>query len=251
MTYTIAESSGVYLIATGVGIPASYQAEFIVDLSGVKYSGITKSSTNNNNQDMITKNIITNLYAADTVHVTNSHPAFGEVYLQTSISIFSISDSMVTDMVAFSVAREHTFSGFINPVPFDVQLYNDGLHYDQFSHTFFAPSAGVYFFSFSVGLEAGGTANFVLYKNDEPFVTIVRQSVSHTGTDTMSRSIMMNLERDATVHVVNEAGQTARSSTLRETSLCGFKYEPRHGSPVSEALLVKFGLYEFYRNKIC
>ena len=111
-------------------------------------------------------------------------------------------------------------------------LYNAGDHYNDFIHAFIAPSSGVYYFSFSVGLIAGGKANFTLYKDGEPYVNILRESTAHTGTDTIGRSVMMELEEFQTVHIGNPAGYTARSSELKETSFCGFKYEPRHGYQV-------------------
>ena len=147
---------------------------------------------------------------------------------------------MVDEMVAFSVARETTFSGSINPVQFDVTLYNEGFHYDDISHSFIAPSAGVYYFSYSLGLIAGGRARLTLYKNDEPFVNILRESTTHTGTDTIGRSVMMELNEYDTVHIGNPDGYTARSSELKETSFCGFKYEPKHGNQVTHFFHLKF-----------
>ena len=151
-------------------------------------------------------------------------------HLDTSITIFSISNSM-DDMVAFSVARMESSTGYSNPVKFPVSLYNPG-HYDDLRNVFIAPSAGVYYFSFSLGLIAGVKANFVLYINNKSFVNILRESTTHTGTDTIGRSVLMELNEDDTVHIGNPAGYTARSSELQETSFCGFKYEPRHGNQV-------------------
>ena len=140
---------------------------------------------------------------------------------------------MVDDLVAFSVAREESVSGLIYPFPFTTILFLDGKSYDPTIHRFTAPSNGVYFFSFSVGLDAGKTAEFVLYKNFQPFAGIIRRSTTHNGTDTIGRSIMMELEQGDIIYLVNEAGQTARSSAMKETSFSGFKYEPRHRNPVS------------------
>ena len=176
-------------------------------LSGQRYAGIIRSSTAHVYVDSIGRDVITHLYAADTVHVSNGHMVYGAIsQLETSVTIFSISNSMVDEMVAFSVARETTFSGSINPVQFDVTLYNEGFDYDDISHSFIAPSAGVYYFSYSLGLIAGGRARLTLYKNDEPLVNILRESTIHTGTDTIGRSVMMELDEDDTVHIGNPDG---------------------------------------------
>ena len=202
-------------------------------LSGQRYAGITRSSTAHNNVDAIGRDVITPLYAADTVHVSNGHIVWGSSsYLETTVTIFSISNSMVDEMVAFSVARSDSSSGLANPVQFFESVYNVGDHYNDYIHAFIAPSSGVYYFSYSVGLIAGGKANFTLYKDGEPYVNILRESTNHTGTDSIGRSVMMELEEFQTVHIGNPAGYTARSSSLKETSFCGFKYEPKHGNKV-------------------
>ena len=231
--FTVAESLGLYFVGLSVGVNTRTQADYTMVLSGQRYAGITRTSTVSAGIDVIGRDVITPLYAADTVHISNGYSVHGGSHQAfTSITIFSISNSM-DDMVAFSVAREDTLSGSSNPVTFTVSLYNAGYHYDELSHVFTAPSSGVYFFSFSLGLVTGGRANFILYKNDEPFVNILRESTTHTGTDTIGRSVMMELDLFDTVHIANPAGYTARSSELKETSFCGFKYEPKHGNQVN------------------
>ena len=217
-----------------MGVYTRTQGDYTMVLSGQRYAGITRTSSAHNNIDAIGRDAITPLYAADTVHVSNGYRVYGDSrnYIETSVTIFSISNSMVDEMVAFSVARVDSFSGLANPVQFFQSLYNVGEHYNDYIHTFIAPSSGVYYFSYSVGLIAGGKANFTLYKDGEPYVNILRESTTHTGTDTMGRSVMMELEEFQTVHIGNPAGYTARSSSLKETSFCGFKYEPKHGNQV-------------------
>ena len=231
--FTITESQGLYFVGLNVGVSRSTQGDYTMVLSGQRYAGITRSSTAHNYIDAIGRDVITPLYAADTVHVSNGYRVYGYTsYTETSITMFSISNSMVDEMVAFSVVRLDSFHGRANPVQFLESLYNAGDHYNDFIHAFIAPSSGVYYFSFSVGLIAEGTANFTLYKDGEPYVNILRESTTHNGTDTIGRSVMMELEEFQTVHIGNPAGYTARSSSLKETSFCGFKYEPKHGNQV-------------------
>ena len=237
--FTIAESHGLYFVGLNVGVSGRYQADYTMVLSGRRYAGITRSSTSHNNIDAIGREVITPLYAADTVHVSNGYQVYGYIdCLDTSVTIFSISNSMVEEMVAFSVARMDSLSGLANPVQFFESLYNVGEHYNDYIHAFIAPSSGVYYFSYSVGLIAGGKANFTLYKDNEPYVNILRESTTHTGTDSIGRSVMMELEEFQTVHIGNPAGYTARSSELKETSFCGFKYEPKHGNQVGSCCFI-------------
>jgi hypothetical protein len=134
--------------------------------------------------------------------------------------------------VAFSVALNESQTGYMDPLPFTIELVNEGEYYDLETHKFKAPADGIYYFSFSVGMNAEGTANLVLYKNDIPLVNIIRTSTNMTGTDTTSRDIMMTLHEEDTVHLVNEQNWTARSSQYFETSFSEFRYLPE-GNQVS------------------
>ena len=243
--YTIIEARGIYLVGLSAGVYDHSPGDFKLVRSEQSFAGITRTSTFHDQTDTIGRDLITRLYADETVHVLNNHDVLGyNNNFETSISIFSISDSMVNQMVAFSVATHSTTTSIDStaPVQFDEMLYDDGFHYDVLSHEFSAPSAGVYYFSFSVGLIGGGMANFILQKNHEPFATIVRESTSHNGTDTIGRSVMMELAQSDKVNIVNTIGLTARSSELKETSFCGFKYEPKSQDRVSSFLLLKFKL---------
>ena len=220
------------MIGLSVGVPAYTQGDYTMRLSGQMYAGITRTSTAHDNSDMVGRDVITQMFAAETVHISNGYQVRVGDSLDTSITIFSVSETMVHRLVAFSVARHDTLSGSANPLPFDEIIYNSGFYFNTVSNIFTAPSSGVYYFCFSVGLEPRGTARLTLYKNDEPFVNILRESTTHTGTDTIGRSVMMELNEDDTVHIGNPLGYTARSSELKETSFCGFKYEPKHGNQV-------------------
>ena len=233
-SFYIAEAQGLYFVGLTAGTTSGTPVNYTVILSGQHFGGITRTSTAHYDHDQMGHDFLIHMFAAETMHVSSQYAVISySNVLDTSLTIFSLSYRMVDSLVAFSVAREDSLSGSVAPFPFTTYLYLDGLHYDPLSHTLTAPSAGIYFFSFSVGLDAGKTAEFIMYKNLEPFAGIVRRSTTHNGTDTIGRSIMMNLEEGDIIYLVNEAGETARSSTMKETSFSGFKYEPRHGIAVS------------------
>ena len=223
---------GFYWVGLSVATYQKSPREYVLVRSGVPVVGITTRSTNYDHFDTNGREFLVELYTADTLQISTGYPVSSTEHPKTGLTVFALSHLMFDDAVIFSVARDQTFSGHANPVPFNVENVNNGFHYDIFSHTFSAPSAGIYYFTFSVGLVAGGTANFDLHKNDEPFVNIYRTSTRHNGTDTIGRSIMMTLEADDTVHMVNNDNQVVWSSQLFQTSFSGFKYEPRHGNQV-------------------
>ena len=234
-TYTIREASGVYLIGLSVATPVRYG----LVLSGQQHAAITRSAITR--LDTTGMSFIVSMYAADTLHVFSSGAVQGSANnLETSVAIFSLSNVLVSSPVMFSVARQVSLTGSAHPFPFDTLLYNDDLHYNTLSHAFTAPSDGVYFFSFSIGMNARRRSHFVLYLNEEPFVNISRTSTTHRGIETVGRSVMMELEEDDIVYMVNELEETARSSVLKETSFSGFKYEPKSRTPVSITLYYFF-----------
>ena len=183
------------------------------------------------------KDLVARLELGDTLHASTSTGVFSDLYLYPAIGVLSLSEAMdpLEDLVVFSVARNETVSGPLNPMPFDMELVNDERYYDIFSHTFVVPSNGFYWFSFSVGLEASQGTEFTLYKNDQPYINILRASTTHAGIEQISRSVLIELDFLDTVHIVN-GNSTARSSDLLETTFSGFKYQPVHDTPVSITL---------------
>ena len=180
---------------------------FLRNKTGEIVASITRTSTAHPGTDTTSRDFIVGLSVFNSVYVS-SKPA-----------------------VAFSIARDSPTYGFLDPVTFNVQLVNEGSHYGS-SHRFTAPLDGIYYFSISVGLSSGQTANFTLYKNYKPLANIVRLSTVHNGSDTISRSIMTSLKKDDTIHGVNQENRYVWSSSSLETSFSGFLYEPANGYPV-------------------
>ena len=210
-----------------------------MNLSGRRFGGISREATVplQSNCDVISHDFIIPVYAADTLHVSSDwsfHSLSNQ--LDTSLTLFNLKHIMEDETTGFSVARVDSVSGTREPFPFDISLYKGGLHYNRSSHTFTAPSSGIYYFSFSVGLNAHSSAGFTLHKNALPYVNIVRKSTSHNGIDTIGRSVLMRLNQGDRIYMVNEAGQTARSSHMMETSFSGFKYQPVHGNMVCSSI---------------
>ena len=225
---TVLESSGLYFVGLSMSSGAFTST---LHFSQRAEAGITRTSRQS--ADMIGRDAIFQLYAGDTLHVSVDGAVWGtNGGIQSSITVFSISASMSAPTVAFSVAREDTVTGSLNPFPFDKILYNNGFHYNTFQNSFTAPSSGVYYFSFSIGTENLATADFALYKNNEIFSRITSQATNLRGIDTIGRSVMMTLDEEDVIHIGNTVGKTARSTALKETSFSGFKYDPKHGNQV-------------------
>ena len=227
-------AAGLYFVALSVGVDTRTPANYILHKSRRRFGGITRTSDiHKPYQDVISHDFLIPLYASDTLHVSSQYNVISwSDQLDTSLSIFSLTHTMLDETAAFCVASNHTISGYRKPVPFNTYLYNAGRHYNPLNHTYTAPSGGIYYFSFSVGLNAHREAEFVLYKNNKVYVNIIRRSTKHNGTDTIGRAVMMRLHRGDMIFIVNKAGRTARSSSMMETSFSGFRYQPKHGNMV-------------------
>ena len=195
--YTMAAMQGIYLVSWSIGARENTPIAFTLMKSDSPYAGITSTriSSDRKLHDTIGREIMVELTAADHIHVSSGYGTFSSATYYTSLSTFSVTDAMGPFPAVFSVARDQPVTGFTNPVAFNIELANEGFHFDTISHRFSAPSTGTYYFSFSVGLFERSTADFVLYVNEDPFVNIIRSSTVHSGTDTIGRSIMMNLKR--------------------------------------------------------
>ena len=67
------------------------------------------------------------------------------------------------------MARKDDISGTLNPFQFDIILCYKENHFDMSDNHFTAPSVGIYYFSLSVGLFSGGSADFYSFSQlDHP-----------------------------------------------------------------------------------
>ena len=237
-TFTQSSSKGLFWVGLIAGAQGSRPVEYRLIQSGSPIAGITRTSTSHNNYDTLSFEVLTSLNPRETLHVMSETPLFADGERQTGITMFDLSNAMIAhNLVAFSVARNASLSGYTNPVQFNVELFNPGHIYDTASYKFTAPRQGIYYFTFSVGLAAGGTVNFILYRNNAPFVNLYRSQAFHTGYDTMSRSVLIPLQANDKVFMVNNHNQMAWSTTQRmQTRFSGFKYEPRHGTKVKSVI---------------
>ena len=233
-SFIMSASQGIFFVAMTAGSYAYKPLDFLLQKSSHPFASCGDSHIAIAHYEVTVNDIILKLSSAETLHFSSSSGYISTWQLQTSIGIFNIPGQIMSsdgDPVVFSVARNSSLSNTMNPVPFNKILVNDYSHYDVSSNKFTTPSSGIYFFTFSVGVEAFMPVKLVLYVNDVPFTSIIRESTSHNGTDVIGRSIMMLLEMSDTVHVAKEDSENWYSDQLK-TSFTGFKYEPAVGNKV-------------------
>ena len=229
--FTLTAVTSLYFISLNVGVSGGIPIKYSLRNKTGEIARITRTSTAHPGPDTTSHNLIVGLSAPDSLYVSSGYQTYSNRYYHTSLSLFSICGSMKEPPVAFSVARDSPTYGFLDPVTFNVQIVKEGFYYDR-SHRFTAPLDGIYYFSISVGLSSGRTANLILNINNKPLANIVRLSTAHNGSDTLSRSIMTSLRKGDTIHVVNQKNRDVWSSSSLETRFSGFLYEPANGYSV-------------------
>ena len=225
---------GVFYVAMDVGVLNGKALNFVLQKSNKPLASCSHTYTVSSNTDSTGRDIILTVNESETLHFTSSTGLFSNSDVYTNIAIFNIAELMSSDNNAgvFSVARNSMLS--CDTVTFNQILFNDNSHFNISTNKFTAPSSGIYFFTLSVGVTGPFPVEFMLYVNDVPFTSIIRESTARTGTDVIGRSIMMNLNKSDTVHIGNKRNTLVYSSQLLETSFAGFKYEPVHQNKVSD-----------------
>ena len=231
--FTMTETSGIFYVALNAVNINNKPLDFVLQKSNQPFASCGHTFTISSNLFSTGRDLILSLGPSETLHCTSSTGYFTNTLGYVSIGIFNIAELMSSDdLVIFSVVRNSPLLEAANPLTFDQILVNDNSHYDVSSKKFTAPSSGIYFFTFSIGIPASAgesEVELVLYLNNEPFTSIIHQPI---GIDVIGRSIMISLDQLDTVHVVNKENSVAYSSQLLETSFAGFKYEPAHGNKV-------------------
>ena len=235
--FTMKAEQGVFYVAMDASVIAGEPLNFVLMKSNQPFATCSHTYTVSGVTDSTGRDIILRINEWETLHFTSSTGLYSNSWgTFINIAIFNIADLMSSDNdpVVFSVARNSMLEGNVNLVPFNQILFNHNSHYDVSTNKFTAPSSGIYFFTMSVGVTGGLPVEFMLYVNDVPFTSIIRESTARTGTDVIGRSIMMNLNKLDTVHIGNKRNTLVYSSELLETSFAGFKYEPVQHNKVSE-----------------
>ena len=237
--FTMKKTEGIFYVGMDVGVLYKKPLDFVLQKSNQPFASCGHTYNSQLLDDTTGRDIVLRVNSMETLHFSSSTGISGNLFGKSNIGIFNIAELVSGDNgpALFSVASDAITNGAVDPVIFNQILVNDYSQYDVSSGKFTAPSSGIYYFTLSVGAAAQSPVEFMLYVNDVPFTSIIRESTAHAGTDVIGRSIMMYLNEADTVHIVNSEGKVAWSSELLETSFAGFKYDPAYGNKVSKKVM--------------
>ncbi len=144
---------------------------------------------------------------------------------------------MLVSGVVFSVARVTPVEGFLNPVPFQQVIVNEGGAFDESTNTLSIPSEGYYFFHLSAGADAASRINYNIFTSGKQ-ADIFRYSTAHNGTDMTSRDVIWHMSAGAQVRMVNEAEYSLYSDADRQTSWSGIDLTAHLNPDTFQAIFV-------------
>ena len=133
------------------------------------------------------------------------------------------------------VGLEGEIIGPADPVPFNVSRTNLGQHWNEATNSFQTSARSLYYVSMAAGPLANRPVDYVLTRNNEPIIRIMRGSTAHTGTiDTTSRDMILDISQGQELRLAsrgNDSGLGGEMGHL-ETSLCVFDIRHAMAAPV-------------------
>ena len=219
-TFT-SSTDGIFYMALSAGsLSRNIGIDYNIIIAGSPFASCSRAYGNSWVHETTARDIMVRLKPKESVHMSTMTGVAD--FKATSLGLFSVTDVMEDDLVAFSVSRDSGITGHADPLPLPVISLNEGAAYDVSGHCFIAPSTGIYFFSVSVGARAQQPTYIIVSKNRQKFVDLRRDSTVHNGNEVIARSVMMTLNQGDTVHLSNAENSITWSSALKETSFNGF-----------------------------
>ena len=232
--YTVPQS-GIYLTHFSAGVPPFSQA--LVTLQGSTNSpGIIKTEDGYNGEMMVSRDDIQWWSKGQQIYLSSNYTLTSDGMFQTSWSGVRL-DNIMAPVEAFCLARKSDMSSTTwSPLPFTNTMLTVGNALAACNHQFVAPTNGVYFISFSVGIEVyssssqvtvylrvGGSYRSMLYV-DDPLTFAYDKDIS-------SNSALLSLNTGTMVDLYFASGTTYDhySDSNYQTSLSRFLYAPVHG----------------------
>lgn len=221
--------------------------QYVVPVSGPYVLAITASPLSNSTFAITLysgSSLITTLYMYDTTHndvdtlgttalvnlnqddrITTSlslGPLYSDIRYTTSFQGFLYAPTGIIPL-SWSVANEQTYTGLVDPVPFDVVFINQGNGWDIVDNRYRVRDAGVFYIQMTAGLAAGYPTRMELLLNGSPQSSIYRQSNVHNGVDTRTRAMILRLVTDDELRIRLPAGNRLYSNANRVTKFSGFR----------------------------
>ena len=188
-----ARTNGAYFFSLSAGIIDGRRTTYSLssELNYIEQVSILRQADDDNGDDTTSRDVIMYLNPNDDFVVTSEGSlASTSDGLETSFGGFSLHDILRSPYTAFSVARDTAYSLAGSTILFTVENVNEGRFFNLNSGVFTVQETGLYFFSFSIGIDGSDTTQRVkvqLRVDGQNRAEILRDHADYIGYDTLSR----------------------------------------------------------------
>ena len=133
------------------------------------------------------------------------------------------------------VGLDGAIIGPADPVPCNVAKTNLGQHWNKATNSFQTSASSLYYVSMAAGSLANRPVDYVLTRNNEPVIRIMRGSTTHTGMiDTTSRDMILDIRQGQELRLVSRGNSSGLGGEMGhlETSLCVFDLRHAMAAPL-------------------
>jgi hypothetical protein len=236
-TYTV-QSPGVYFIHMSAGVPPYQRLNYFLQ-GGTSTPNLVLNHTTFDGELVTSRDDIQFLGEGQTLYVSSDYPLYSDAMMQTSLSGFRL-DNMMSKLVVFRAAR--TSPQFdAGRMVLDKLIINIGGGWDECNNRFVAPTADIYFFSWSAS-NSSPDKKLIIYLNvnGNNFTENIIFSGSYPGSDTTTQSLLLRLNAGDIVYLViglaGSSGLPIYSDNNYQMSFVGFLYDPISVRPIAWTL---------------
>ena len=235
-------NAGIYLTHFSVGIPP--YNPMIVTLRGSANSpNILKTEDGYDGENMVSRDDIQFWRKGEQVYLSSNFSLYSDEMYQTSWSILRVDDIFEPVVASCRARTSNTGIGgiYFAPFPLTDTLLTVGNPTGACTNQFEVPIPGIYFISFSVGMQA-----FFLYSTIMVYLRVnseIRSSVfigyplqyDYSIKDMSSNSVLLDLNEKDIVDLEYQAMfvDDHYSDEHYQTALTGFLYAPVHGNKIA------------------
>ena len=217
--------SGIYYFSLSAGVPANMAIDYsIIIPNGNLRPAALRTHTAGTGIDTISRDAILQLNRGN-VNVRSGGNLYSDAFKLTSLSAFSISDTMSNPRYFYVYQPSGIFSNF-GRIRFPTVLLNQPRDWDSNSDSYRCSQTGIYIFTFSVFVDPADIVRSQLNVGNKVY-ELLREHTNHgmNGGDVLSRTILTTCNAGDTVFASLNGGVIQGRRELT-TGLMGFAYTP-------------------------
>jgi len=217
---------GVYYFSLSAGVPTNMAVDYSLIIPNLSDKpALLRTHNNGSGVDTMYRDAILNV-GPGSVFVRSGGSLYSDMYKLTSLTAFSISDTM-TDPRYFYVYQPNGLFSSFGRISFQRVVLNEPPDWDEHMNSYRCPETGIYVFTFSVFVDPADIVRAQLNVGNKVY-ELLREHTNHgmNGGDVLSRTILAMCNAGDTVYATLNGGVIQGRKELT-TGLMGFAYNPK------------------------